>query len=162
TLFDSFIGIFLMLYAWHLGEIPSPPDLPSMPAFEWSYAVEHPRITLAICGAVLLIALFFLRRAIRAADAFWARARQRLPLLRRPRRYLRRFVVMRGIGWCCCVGSVYFLLEAFGILESLRSALVVLVVVAASTLMPFTPGGVGTQQALAVVVLAGEASRPAL
>jgi uncharacterized membrane protein YbhN (UPF0104 family) len=162
TLFDSFIGIFLMLYAWHLGVIPSPPDLPSLPAFEWSYAVEHPRVTVAICGVILLVALYFLRRAIRAAVDFWARVRQGFAILRRPRTYFRRVVLIQGIGWCCRVGSVYYFLQAFGITASLRNALLVLVVVAAGTLMPFTPGGVGTQQALAVVVLAGEASRPAL
>ena len=111
---------------------------------------------------ILLVTLYFLRRAIRAAVDFWARVRQGFAILRRPRMYFRRVVLIQGIGWCCRVGSVYYFLEAFGIHATLRNALLVLVVVAAGTLMPFTPGGVGTQQALAVVVLAGEASRPAL
>ena len=41
--------------------------------------------------------------------------------------------------------------------ESSNTALLVLVVGSVSTLLPLTPGGVGTQQALIVVVLSGQA-----
>ncbi len=52
---------------------------------------------------------------------------------------------------------MFYLLRAFSIHADIRNALLVLVVGSASTLLPLTPGGVGTQQALIVVVLSGQA-----
>src|SRR5204862_369898 len=50
------------------------------------------------------------------------------------------------------ITSVYFFLEAFRVPATLHNALLVLVVQSLSTLFPFTPGGVGTQQGLLVYV----------
>ena len=52
---------------------------------------------------------------------------------------------------------MFYLLRAFSIHADIRNALLVLVVGSVSTLLPLTPGGVGTQQALIVVVLSGQA-----
>jgi uncharacterized membrane protein YbhN (UPF0104 family) len=162
TLFDSFMGIFLLAYAYYLGVVPQLPDLPSLPAFEFSFAVRHPRVTLAILAVLLLALLIAIRRATHAVRDFWARVRQGFAILRRPRQYLLHVVLLQALGWCCRFVSVLFFLKAFGIPASAQNALVVLVVMAVSTLLPFTPGGVGTQQALIVVVLSAQASRTAL
>ena len=162
TLFDSFMGIFLLVYAYHLGVVPSIPDLPSLSAFEFSFAIDHPRVTLGVLGVLLLIGLILLRRGIRAFRDFWARVRQGFAILRTPRRYLRAVVLPQALGWCCRVAATVYFLRAFGIDGTVQNAIVVMVVIAVSTLLPFTPGGVGTQQALIVVVLAGVAARSAL
>jgi uncharacterized membrane protein YbhN (UPF0104 family) len=62
------------------------------------------------------------------------------------------------LGWGCRIGTAAAFLEAFGIPGTLRNALLVMVVGSLTTLLPVTPGGVGTQQALIVVVLSGAAS----
>ena len=59
------------------------------------------------------------------------------------------------LGWACRVASAAAFLDAFGIPATLRNALLVMVVGSLTTLLPVTPGGVGTQQALIVVVLGG-------
>jgi uncharacterized membrane protein YbhN (UPF0104 family) len=48
--------------------------------------------------------------------------------------------------------SVYFFLKAFSVPATLHNTLLVLVVQSLSTLFPFTPGGVGTQQGFLVYV----------
>ena len=45
---------------------------------------------------------------------------------------------------------------------TIENALLVLVVGSISTLLPFTPGGAGAQQALLVIVLSGEATRSSI
>ena len=96
---------------------------------------------------------------IARAQAFAARVRQGFTILRTPRRYfLARRRCRSCVGWGCRVGSAAAFLEAFGIPGTLRNALLVMVVGSLTTLLPVTPGGVGTQQALIVVVLGGAAS----
>ena len=94
--------------------------------------------------------------------AFWLRIEQGLVILRQPRRYFRQVVLFQALGWCCRLGTAYFLLEAFGVRATITNAMLVLVVGSISTMLPITPGGAGAQQALLVIVLAGEASASSL
>jgi uncharacterized protein (TIRG00374 family) len=162
TLFDSIVGPLLMVFALTQGVVPSLPRLPSLHAFEWGFFVRHSRLTLILAAVALLVLIVLLHRAIHGVRNFWARVRQGFAILRTPRAYLRLVVLPQALGWCLRVGAAYEFLRAFSITPSLRNALLVLVVASAGTLMPFTPGGVGTQQALIVVVLAGAASSSAL
>jgi uncharacterized membrane protein YbhN (UPF0104 family) len=56
------------------------------------------------------------------------------------------------LSWGFRIASVYFFLKAFTVPATLHNALLVLAVQSLSTLLPFTPGGVGTQQGLLVYV----------
>jgi uncharacterized membrane protein YbhN (UPF0104 family) len=140
-----------------LGVFPRIPELPHLPAFEFSAAVSHPRLAGIIVGILVLLGLLLLRHAIRVARDFRERVRQGFTILRTPRRYAVQVALPQAIGWICRVGTMFYLLRAFSIHADIRNALLVLVVGSASTLLPLTPGGVGTQQALIVVVLSGQA-----
>ena len=72
-----------------------------------------------------------------------------------PRRYLREVAAWQGVGWLCRFGAFWFFLEAFGIGGSFANVLLVMSVQAISTIIPFTPGGAGAQQALLVATLSG-------
>jgi uncharacterized membrane protein YbhN (UPF0104 family) len=157
TLLDTIIGPALFAYAYFEGVVPRIPDLPHLPAFEFSAAVRHPRLTGLLVAALVLLALLLLRHALRVARDFRERVRQGFTILRTPRRYLVAVALPQAIGWICRVGTMFYLLRAFSIHADIRNALLVLVVGSASTLLPLTPGGVGTQQALIVVVLSGQA-----
>ena len=54
--------------------------------------------------------------------------------------------------------AFWFLLEAFHVGGSVRNVLLVFGVNAVSTIVPFTPGGAGVQQALLLKVFSGTAS----
>jgi uncharacterized membrane protein YbhN (UPF0104 family) len=157
TLLDTVIGPCLFAYAYLEGVVPRIPDLPHLPAFEFSAAVSHPRVAGLVVGALVLLGLLLLRHAIRVARDFRERVRQGFTILRQPRRYAVQVAAPQAIGWICRVGTMFYLLRAFSIHADIRNALLVLVVGSASTLLPLTPGGVGTQQALIVVVLSGQA-----
>jgi uncharacterized membrane protein YbhN (UPF0104 family) len=158
TLLDIVIGPLLMVFALSQGVFPSLPSLPSLPAFEWSWAADHPRATAAIGVALVLVVALVTRHAARVVRQFRDRVRQGFSILRTPRAYVLRVACPQLGGWGCRIASVYLFLGAFGVHASLRNALLVLVVGSLSTLLPLTPGGVGTQQALMVFVLAGAAS----
>ena len=67
-------------------------------------------------------------------------------------------VTWQAASWLARGAAVYFFLEAFGIPASIEATVTVLVVQGLSTLLPFTPGGAGTQQAVLVFAFAGTAA----
>jgi uncharacterized protein (TIRG00374 family) len=83
---------------------------------------------------------------------FKQRVRQGFAILRDRRRFLVEVVPWQALSWGFRVASVYFFLEAFRVPATLHNAALVLIVQSLSTLLPVTPGGVGTQQGLLVYV----------
>lgn len=155
SVFDTTAGILVFLYAITQGLLPEPPRLPHLPAFEIAFWAEHPRTFLIVLGAVLLalaIGIYYLAHHVRR---FWARVRQGLVILTEPRRYLREVAAWQGLGWLCRFAAFWFFLEAFGIGGSVGNVMLVMSVQAISTIVPFTPGGAGAQQALLVATLHG-------
>jgi uncharacterized membrane protein YbhN (UPF0104 family) len=155
SVFDTTVGILVLLYAISQGLLPEPPRLPNLPAFEISFWAEHPQTFLIVTGALLVaiaVGIYYLAHHVRR---FWERVRQGLVILTMPRRYLREVAVWQGIGWLCRFGAFWFFLEAFGIGGSFGSVMLVMSVQAIANIVPFTPGGAGAQQALLVATLHG-------
>ena len=57
------------------------------------------------------------------------------------------------------LAAIWFFLAAFGIEQSLAQRLLIQVTQSLATLVPATPGGIGTEQALLLYVFRGSASR---
>jgi uncharacterized membrane protein YbhN (UPF0104 family) len=155
TVFDTTAGLLVFAYALTQGLLPRPPELPRLPAFELSFWAEHPQvllfaITVAGVGFVVLFAIL-----ARRAEEFWQRVKQGLVILTTPRRYLREVASWQALGWLCRFGAFWYFLEAFGIGGSIGNVMLVMSVQAISTIVPFTPGGAGAQQALLVATLEG-------
>jgi glycosyltransferase 2 family protein len=155
TVFDTSVGVLVLLYAVGRGLLPKPPSLPELPAFELSFWAEHPQVFLITVGVVLLaiaIAVYLLAHRVRA---FWQRVRQGVAILATPRRYLRQVAAWQGVGWLLRFAAFWFFLEAFGIGGSVGNVMLVMSVQAIANIVPFTPGGAGAQQALLVATLTG-------
>ncbi|HEU4449762.1 MAG TPA: lysylphosphatidylglycerol synthase transmembrane domain-containing protein [Gaiellaceae bacterium] len=158
TLFDFVVAIVLFLWAIQMGLLPGVPDLPRIPAFDWTFVVEHPRIA-AFLGCVLLGALILLIGwASQHVTAFREKVAQGFAILHDRRVYLRQVVSWQAASWLARIGSTFFFLRAFHVDATAETTLAVLVVGSLSTVLPFTPGGAGTQQAILVFALAGAAS----
>ena len=102
------------------------------------------------------------RRAGGRARALWSRVRQGGAILRTPARYLRRVALVQSAAWTCRVGVVMCLLAGFGLPASVPTAAVVMILCGASTLVPLTPGGAGTQQVMVALALSQTASAAAV
>lgn len=157
SIFDMAIGLLVLLFALSQGVLPSFIQLQKLPAFDASYWASHPKlflflVTLLFVACVLVFALLAGR-----IEAFWQRVKQGWSMLRDRRRYLREVVTFQAFGWAMKLTAFYFFLEAFNIEATLRNALLVMSVQALSTLMFFTPGGAGAQQAFLVYIFKGVA-----
>jgi uncharacterized protein (TIRG00374 family) len=158
NIFDTAIGVLLLIYAFTQGVFPKPPDFSKLRAFDLSFLAAHPRFTLfllTVLGVLAMVAFAILSARVKA---FWQRVRQGWAILRDPRRYLRQVAAFQFAGWLCRFVCFWFLLEAFGIGGSVHNVLLVFGVNAVSSLVPLTPGGAGVQQAILVKVFAGTAS----
>jgi len=155
TVFDTSVGVLVLLYAISQGLLPPLPQIPDLPAFEISFWASHPK-TLAIATGVLLaglvVGIYLLAHRVRA---FWDRVKQGLAILTEPSRYLNEVALWQGVGWLFRFAAFWFFLEAFGIGGSVGNVMLVMSVQAIANVIPLTPGGAGAQQALLVATLSG-------
>ena len=155
SIFDTTAGLLVFAYALTQGLLPRPPQLPELPAFDVAFWAQNPQlllftITVLGVGSVIVFAL-----VARRAEQFWQRVKQGVVILTDPRRYLREVVSWQTVGWLCRFAAFWAFLEAFGIGGSFQNVMLVMSVQAISTMLPFTPGGAGAQQALLVATLEG-------
>lgn len=158
AVFDLFMAIFVLAFAFSQGAFPKPPDFAKLDAFDLSFFAGHPKFTLFVLTALAIGVLVAFAVLSQRVKAFWARVRQGLTILRDRRRYLREVFAWQFAGWLFRFTAFWFLLEAFNVGGSVRNVLLVLGVNAVAAVVPFTPGGAGVQQALLVKVFAGAAS----
>lgn len=152
TLFDMVVAGGILLWALVIGVLPGLDVLPHLPQVDWSWPLRHPKEAAVIGGVWLAVLALLAVIGIRRARAFKERVRQGFAILGDRRRYAAQVVTWQALSWAFRLASVYFFLQAFHVPASLHNALLVLVVQSLSTLFPFTPGGVGTQQGLIVYV----------
>ncbi|HUR84408.1 MAG TPA: lysylphosphatidylglycerol synthase transmembrane domain-containing protein [Solirubrobacteraceae bacterium] len=158
AIFDAFMAVFILAFAFSQGAFPKPPDFAQLNAFDLSFFAGHPRFTLFVLTALAVGALVGFAVLSQRVKAFWARVRQGLTILSDRRRYLREVFAFQFAGWVFRFFAFWMLLEAFNVGGSVRNVLLVLGVNAVAAVVPFTPGGAGVQQALLVKVFAGTAT----
>jgi uncharacterized membrane protein YbhN (UPF0104 family) len=154
----------LALFSWALtqGVLPSLDVLQDLPSFDFAWFLRHETVAevtlLVLVSGVIAFAVW-----IRANVAgFRQRVRQAFTVVRTPARWLRTVVAWQLAEWALRLATVWFMLGAFRIEQSVRNVLLVQAAESLATLVPISPGGVGTQQALLVYTLRGSASRTAL
>jgi uncharacterized membrane protein YbhN (UPF0104 family) len=155
SVFDTSAGILVFIYAISQGLLPEPPDLPDLPAFEISFWAENPRLLIFVVTALMIAVVVLFAVLARRVEEFWDRVKQGVVVLTDIPLYLRTVAFWQGIGWVMRFWSFWFFLEAFHIGGSFENVMLVMSVQAISTLLPFTPGGAGAQQALLVATLQG-------
>jgi glycosyltransferase 2 family protein len=156
--FDATMGIPILVFAFTQGVFPKPPDFASLNAFDLSFFASHLRFTLFLLTALAVLGLVAFALLSRRVVAFWARVRQGVTILFDHRRYFREVWLVQFAGWLFRCTAFWNLLDAFGIGGSVRNVLLVLGVNAVASVVPFTPGGAGVQQAFLVQVFGSTAS----
>ncbi len=93
---------------------------------------------------------------------FKQRVKQGVAVLGDRRRYLRTVAAWQAADWTLRFVTIWFFLDAFGIEQSVRNVLLVQVTQSLATLVPISPGGIGTEQAFIVFVFEGSVARAKL
>jgi uncharacterized membrane protein YbhN (UPF0104 family) len=155
SVFDTVAGLLVFAYALTQGLLPRPPQLPELPAFDIAFWAQNPQLLLFTVTVLGVGSLITFAVVARRAEEFWARIKQGVVILTQPRRFVREVVSWQALGWLFRFAAFWFFLEAFGIGGSFQNVMLVMSVQAISTMLPFTPGGAGAQQALLVATLEG-------
>jgi uncharacterized membrane protein YbhN (UPF0104 family) len=159
---DALCALGLFAWALTLGVFPTLGALPSLPSFDFAWFLDHQHLSLAlfvIAGLALVGLAFWIRKNVRE---FRSRVSQAFAVVRTPGRWLRTVVVWQLADWALRLTTIWFMLAAFGIDQSLQNVLLVQASQSLATLLPVSPGGVGTEQAFLVYTLRGQAPRSAL
>lgn len=168
VIFDLLASVTLLVWAVQQGVLPGLDVIPHLPMFDLHWLLSHPGTGLALAGGLLALAGFACWRASRHVVAFWRRVAQGFAILGDWRRYVRTVVMWQAADWSFRIFGLVFFLHAFGIgigldpLDNLADALLVQVTQSVSALVPLTPSGIGTEQALVVYVFAGRIDTTAL
>ena len=155
TFVDIAFALSVFVFALTQGVLPSLDALSRLRAFDYSWAVEdgviRPGALIALVvvvgGGGLLLHHFWERLRARVAQAF--------AVLDPPTRYLRTVVVWQLADWGLRFATIWFFLGAFGIHQSIRNVLLAQAATSLAGLVPATPGGIGTEQALLVYAFRG-------
>ena len=158
VVFDLAVATVLVGIVGLTGAVPLGVSPPAAPA----WAASHPVAAVASAAAFALLAALAARVVRGRLRTLADRIRQGGAILRTPRRYARVVLVPQALAWSCRVGVVLCLLAAFGLPASVAIAVVVMVLTGASTIVPLTPGGLGTQQVVLAFALSQTASAAAV
>ena len=162
AIFDTVAALLLFIWALTQGALPGLSLLPSLPGFDFGFVAANPELSIVVFAALLVLAIFggiWLR--FRWAD-FKQRVKQGVAVLGDRRRYLRTVAAWQAADWTLRFVTIWFFLDAFGIEQSVRNVLLVQVTQSLATLVPISPGGIGTEQAFIVFVFEGSVSRAKL
>jgi glycosyltransferase 2 family protein len=158
TIVDLVFASALLTWATVAGVLPGLSVLPKLPAIDWSWPARNPRWFLVIVGIVLVLAILAGLWAHRKVEELRVKLAQGVAILHDPPRYLRTVASWQALSWPLRFGTVYFCLRAFHVEATIHDGLLVQVADSLSTVLPFSPGGVGTKQGLIVYMLKGKAS----
>jgi uncharacterized membrane protein YbhN (UPF0104 family) len=158
VIFDWFMGVLVMCFAFTQGVFPKPPNFATLGSFDISFFAANIRFTLfflTAIGILFMVAFALLSARVRA---FWQRIRQGFTILRDRPRYYREMCTWQAASWVARFISYWALLDAFHIGGSVRNAMLVLGVQVVASVFPFTPGGLGVQQALLLQIFAANSA----
>ena len=158
TVLDLVLALAIFLWALTQGVLPGLHVLPNLPSFDWGWLLGHTKASATVVALLTVGAIALWWWASQHVSDFRARIGLGLVILRDRRRYAREVASWQLASWVLRIASLYFFLEAFHVHASIHNALLAQVVDSLSTLLPFSPGGVGTKQGFLVFVLKGEAS----
>lgn len=160
SLFDLVVAGSLVLWAGFAGLLPGAGALG--PSFDFAWLVDNPGQALKIIGLILVILLVLLLWFAEDIAGFRHRAAQGFAILGDKRAYLRSVVLWQAGDWACRFAAVLLFLHAFGLPTTIHNALLVQVSAGLASLIPISPQGIGTEQALLLYVFRGQVSNAAL
>jgi uncharacterized membrane protein YbhN (UPF0104 family) len=152
AIFDGTMATLIFVYALTLGVLPGFGVLPHLPGFDFRWVGESPELAIVVFLALVIFGIF---------GGYWLRFRvhglkdhlkQGVEIVRDRRRYLRQIAVWQAGDWLMRFVAIWFFLDAFGIEQTVRNVLLVQVTMSLATLVPVSPGGIGTEQAFIVYV----------
>jgi uncharacterized membrane protein YbhN (UPF0104 family) len=146
TIFDMVVAAVILLWALFAGVLPALDVIGDLPSIDWRWPIDNPRPFLVVATVWLTVLVLLVVIWSRRVRDFKDQVRHGFAILYEPRRYFLEVASWQALSWVCRIAGVWFFLDAFDVPTTARNVAIVLAVQSLSTLLPFTPGGIGTQQ----------------
>jgi glycosyltransferase 2 family protein len=155
SFFDTGMALLIFAYALTLGVLPAVGSLGKLPGFDFGFFAANPEFSFVLFVVLVIFGVIgFLWLRLHIAE-FKQRVRQGLAVMADKTQYLRHVALWQAGDWTLRFVAIWFFLDAFGIEQSIRNVLLVQVTQSLATLVPISPGGIGTEQAFIVYVFNG-------
>ena len=156
SIFDITAATALLVWAIvTLDALPGISQLPRLPSFDFAWLLDRPLaaelVLAAVFIALVVLAIWIHGHVIDFSD----RVKQAFAVVRDPPAYFGSVAIWQAADWSLRLVTVWFMLDAFDIPQSVQNVLVVQVSSSLATLIPLTPGGIGTEQAFLLYVFGG-------
>jgi uncharacterized membrane protein YbhN (UPF0104 family) len=162
SFFDVFAASSLLTWALTTGALPGLDVLSGLESFDFAWLFARPLLfDLILAGILVVIGVVAFWISGHVED-FREHIAQAFNVMSPPTRYLRSVAIWQAADWLLRLVTIWFLLAAFHIPQTLQNAGLVQVSTSVATLLPITPAGVGTEQAFLLYVLSGVASAAVL
>lgn len=159
---DLVLAACLIAWAVAAGVLPGVKVVRHLPSVDWFWLFRQPHAALFVSIGALVLGFVLGIVLPRRIEALWRRIGQGLAILRTPGRWLRSVVAWQVADWALRGVTIFFCLRAFHVPATVGNTLRIQATQSLSTILPLTPSGIGTGQALAVYVLRGRATRTAI
>jgi len=148
TLFETLLGVSLVVWALAMGFLPVPTANGELPSLDASLIVEHPFISAAVAGGIglgLTLLVRWLRR--RSADVI-ARFRRGLAILGTPSRFFTGVASWQVLARLLKLGSLAAFMEAFHLPVTPSTVVLVMAAQGAGRIIPLAPASAGLRLAM--------------
>jgi len=161
TLFDMAVATCFVLWAVTQHVLPGFDVLksPSLPSLDYGWAFRHPKVGLILFGLLLIFGTLLVAWVAERVEQFKAKVARGFAAFRDRPYYLRSVVPWQLLDWSLRLVAVFFFLRAFQIPATVHNALLVQVSQSLATILPVSPGGIGTEQAFLVYMFRNVASK---
>jgi uncharacterized membrane protein YbhN (UPF0104 family) len=162
SFFDLFAASLFLTWAIAIGGLPGLDVLSRFESFDFAWLFARPLVfDLVLAGLLVTIGVVAFWVGGHVAN-FRQRVAQAFQVMSPPTRYLGRVATWQAADWSLRLLTIWFMLAAFHIPQTLENVGLVQVSSSVATLLPITPGGVGTEQAFLLYALSGVASAAVL
>jgi uncharacterized membrane protein YbhN (UPF0104 family) len=154
TLFDVAVAGCFVLWALTQHVLPGIDALksPSLPSLDYGWAFRHPTAGLILFGLLLLFGTALVAWIAERVEGFKAKVARGFAALADRSYYVTHVVPWQLLDWTLRLVTVFFFLRAFGIPATVHNALLVQVSQSLATILPVSPAGIGTEQALLLYI----------
>ena len=154
TLFDVALAGCFVLWALTQHVLPGIDVLksPSLPSLDYGWAFRHPTAGLILFGLLLLFGTALVAWIAERVEEFKAKVARGFAAFADRNYYFTRVVPWQLLDWTLRLVTVFFFLRAFGIPATVHNALLVQVSQSLATILPVSPAGIGTEQALLLYI----------
>jgi uncharacterized membrane protein YbhN (UPF0104 family) len=158
SFFDMAMAGLIFAYALTLGVLPGLGTLDALRGFDFGFFAANPELSLVLLVVLVILGIVGIAWLRLHVAEFKQHVRQGLAVLEDKTEYLRRVMLWQAADWTLRFVAIWFFLDAFSVPQTIKNVLLVQVTQSLATLVPISPGGIGTEQAFIVFVFEGAVS----